>query len=250
MGGRDPRSWYAGLPVRRESRPPGGRHAAAHSSNGRAGRRGVRLHPRRRARGGASAGPAEVLPAPRRVAGARAGQRRLRQGQTRRGRRFRDREREPEHEEPRRRHRQHLQERGALQHGGRPGAGARGGQRHHHPPRARRRVVGRHRPRRHDVQRHQDVPVHRGRPRRDDGKIKDVKDRVAPYMPPGVDLFTSPHNAAITWEHLLRQTSDWSARCSGSPTGPTAPRPDKRPTSGRTAKCTSRARSTGTTTSA
>lgn len=42
------------------------------------------------------------------------------------------------------------------------------------------------------------------------GRIKDVKDRAAPYMPEGVDLFTSPHNAPITWEHLLRQTSDWS----------------------------------------
>jgi len=40
--------------------------------------------------------------------------------------------------------------------------------------------------------------------------IKDVQDRVAPYMPPGVDLFTSEHNAKITWDHLLRQTSDWS----------------------------------------
>jgi CubicO group peptidase (beta-lactamase class C family) len=29
-------------------------------------------------------------------------------------------------------------------------------------------------------------------------------------MPKGVDLFTSEHNAKITWDHLLRQTSDWS----------------------------------------
>ena len=36
-------------------------------------------------------------------------------------------------------------------------------------------------------------------------------------MPPGVDLFTSPHNAAITWEHLLRQTSDWSGTLFGQP---------------------------------
>ena len=42
------------------------------------------------------------------------------------------------------------------------------------------------------------------------GLIKNVTDRVAPYMPPGVDLFTSEHNAKITWEHLLRQSSDWS----------------------------------------
>jgi len=40
--------------------------------------------------------------------------------------------------------------------------------------------------------------------------IRDVTDRVAASMPPGVDLFSSPHNAKITWEFLLRQTSDWS----------------------------------------
>jgi len=44
----------------------------------------------------------------------------------------------------------------------------------------------------------------------DRGLIKSVEDRAAPYMPPGVDLFSSDHNAKITWEHLLRQTSDWS----------------------------------------
>jgi CubicO group peptidase (beta-lactamase class C family) len=44
----------------------------------------------------------------------------------------------------------------------------------------------------------------------DRGVIRDVHDRVAAYMPKGVDLFTSEHNASITWEHLLRQTSDWS----------------------------------------
>jgi CubicO group peptidase (beta-lactamase class C family) len=48
-----------------------------------------------------------------------------------------------------------------------------------------------------------------------DGKIKDVKDRVGPYMPQGVDLFLSPHNAPITWEHLLRQSSDWSGTLFG-----------------------------------
>jgi CubicO group peptidase (beta-lactamase class C family) len=44
----------------------------------------------------------------------------------------------------------------------------------------------------------------------DRGLIRHVADRVAPYMPPGVDLFTSEHNAKITWEMLLRQSSDWS----------------------------------------
>ena len=51
----------------------------------------------------------------------------------------------------------------------------------------------------------------------DRGVIHAVTDRVGPYMPPGVDLFTSPHNASITWEHLLRQTSDWSGTLWGKP---------------------------------
>jgi CubicO group peptidase (beta-lactamase class C family) len=44
----------------------------------------------------------------------------------------------------------------------------------------------------------------------DRGLIRSVHDRVAPYMPAGVELFTSEHNSTITWNHLLRQTSDWS----------------------------------------
>ena len=51
----------------------------------------------------------------------------------------------------------------------------------------------------------------------DRGLIKSVTDRVAPYMPKGVDLFASEHNAPITWEHLLRQTSDWSGELWGKP---------------------------------
>lgn len=51
----------------------------------------------------------------------------------------------------------------------------------------------------------------------DRGKIRSVTDRVASYMPAGVDLFTSEHNAPITWEHLLRQTSDWSGTLWGKP---------------------------------
>jgi CubicO group peptidase (beta-lactamase class C family) len=42
------------------------------------------------------------------------------------------------------------------------------------------------------------------------GLIKDLKAPVANDMPPGVELFKSEHNRNITWEHLLRQTSDWS----------------------------------------
>jgi len=47
--------------------------------------------------------------------------------------------------------------------------------------------------------------------------IRHVTDRVAGYMPGDVDLFTSEHNAPITWEHLLRQTSDWSGTLWGKP---------------------------------
>ena len=51
----------------------------------------------------------------------------------------------------------------------------------------------------------------------DRGRIRAVTDRVATYMPKGVDLFASEHNAPITWEHLLRQTSDWSGTLWGKP---------------------------------
>lgn len=42
-----------------------------------------------------------------------------------------------------------------------------------------------------------------------DGIIRSVTDSVRPYMPPGVDLFEAPHNQGITWDHMLRQSSDW-----------------------------------------
>ena len=42
------------------------------------------------------------------------------------------------------------------------------------------------------------------------GLIHDVNDYVRDYMPPHVDLFDAPHNRNIKWDHLLRQTSDWS----------------------------------------
>ncbi len=51
----------------------------------------------------------------------------------------------------------------------------------------------------------------------DRGLIRDVHDRVAPYMPPNVDLFASEKNAPITWDHLLRQTSDWEGELWGKP---------------------------------
>lgn len=49
------------------------------------------------------------------------------------------------------------------------------------------------------------------------GLIHDVNDRVAPYLPRGVELFASEHNASITWDHLLRQTSDWQGELWGKP---------------------------------
>src|SRR5690606_7476778 len=73
----------------------------------------------------------------------------------------------------------------------------------------------------------------------DRGMIADVHDRVAPYMAPIVILgdglgsarpdaegletntvfepFTGPHNSQITWDHLLRQTSDWEGTLWGKP---------------------------------
>ena len=49
------------------------------------------------------------------------------------------------------------------------------------------------------------------------GLIKDVNDYVRDYMPPHVDLFDAPHNQNITWDHLLRQTSDWQGTLWGKP---------------------------------
>jgi CubicO group peptidase (beta-lactamase class C family) len=49
------------------------------------------------------------------------------------------------------------------------------------------------------------------------GLIRSLNDRVRDYMPHGVDLFEAPHNQSITWEHLLRQTSDWQGTLWGKP---------------------------------
>lgn len=43
----------------------------------------------------------------------------------------------------------------------------------------------------------------------DRGLIRSLEDRVSGYVP-DASLFADPHNAPITWDHLLRQTSDWS----------------------------------------
>lgn len=50
----------------------------------------------------------------------------------------------------------------------------------------------------------------------DDGLIASVDDRVGPYMPTD-ELFGSEHNRTITWDHLLRQTSDWQGELFGKP---------------------------------
>jgi CubicO group peptidase (beta-lactamase class C family) len=48
------------------------------------------------------------------------------------------------------------------------------------------------------------------------GLIRDLSERVKAYVPPS-DLFESEHNAKITWDHMLRQTSDWSGTLWGIP---------------------------------
>lgn len=44
-----------------------------------------------------------------------------------------------------------------------------------------------------------------------------------------MDLFTAPHNAPISWEHLLRQTSDWSGTLWGKPDWADRPPRDQMP---------------------
>ncbi len=78
----------------------------------------------------------------------------------------------------------------------------------------------------------------------DRGMIRDVNDPVRPYMAPVVLpdgdgepgdeagrrpklLFESQHNRKITWDHLLRQTSDWEGTLWGKPEW--ADRPDRDP---------------------
>jgi len=59
------------------------------------------------------------------------------------------------------------------------------------------------------------------------GLIRDTGDKVRDYMPPDVGLFDAPHNQPITWEHLLRQTSDWQGTLWGKPDW--ADRPEGKP---------------------
>lgn len=60
-----------------------------------------------------------------------------------------------------------------------------------------------------------------------DGLIKDVNELARASMPPFVDLFEAPHNQTITWDHLLRQTSDWQGTLWGKPDW--ADRPEGKP---------------------
>ena len=59
------------------------------------------------------------------------------------------------------------------------------------------------------------------------GLIRDVNDYARDYMPPHVDLFDAPHNRNIKWDHLLRQTSDWSGTLWGKPDWADRPVGDK-----------------------
>lgn len=49
----------------------------------------------------------------------------------------------------------------------------------------------------------------------DKGLIENVDDTVRQYLPTG--HFDSEHNSKITWDHLLRQTSDWQGTLWGKP---------------------------------
>ena len=49
----------------------------------------------------------------------------------------------------------------------------------------------------------------------DRGLIRHPGDRVRDYVP--TEEFASEHNATITWDHLLRQTSDWEGTLWGKP---------------------------------
>lgn len=80
----------------------------------------------------------------------------------------------------------------------------------------------------------------------DKGLIKDVNDKVYPYVPmiepydpeiyrrgedigkpQFIDLFSGEHNRTITWNHMLRQTSDWQGTLWGKPDW--ADRPNDKP---------------------
>lgn len=49
------------------------------------------------------------------------------------------------------------------------------------------------------------------------GLIANLQDKVGPYMPHGTALYQGEHNSQISWEHMLRQTSDWQGTLWGKP---------------------------------
>ncbi len=57
----------------------------------------------------------------------------------------------------------------------------------------------------------------------DKGMIESIDDNVQKYVP--VEHFNSEHNSKITWDHLLRQTSDWEGTLFDKPDW--ADRPEK-----------------------
>jgi len=102
----------------------------------------------------------------------------------------------------------------------------------------------------------------------DRGMIRDINDTVQSYMAPvqtfsplvpgnksdrlgTADLlfpFDTPHNRTITWDHMLRQTSDWEGTLWGKPDW--ADRPEPNAPNGRRGRAISPAPSINTTTSA
>jgi CubicO group peptidase (beta-lactamase class C family) len=83
----------------------------------------------------------------------------------------------------------------------------------------------------------------------DRGLIRDLQEPVGRYAAPTqtlaryaagrtgegggwIDLFDTPHNRAVTWDHLLRQTSDWEGTLWGKPDW--ADRPAQNPAEWRT----------------
>ena len=119
------------------------------------------------------------------------------------------------------------------------------------PPRQRRRGVGRHRTRRHDVQRHQDIPV--------DGRRawRSIAARSAPSPTASPDTCRrastcSPRSTTrrSPGSTCCGRRATGRARCGANRTGPIGRRADRRRRSGRSASCTRPGRSTNTTTRA
>jgi hypothetical protein len=68
----------------------------------------------------------------------------------------------------------------------------------------------------------------------DRGLIRDLNEKVKEYVP--TEHFASEHNSKITWDHLLRQTSDWEGTLWGKPDWADRPPQDQPPASWPTRK--------------